>query len=103
MLISRSRLLSPRLKVPNTFRLPCLWFKLRLELSRQNLPFAAPTVILPLVPDWLFFFNLILIIPELPAASYLADGLVMISIDLIVLPSVERNRVASCAALRYVS
>ena len=34
----------------------------------------------PLVPSSLFFFSLILMIPELPAASYFADGLV-ISLD----------------------
>ncbi|MNE46413.1 hypothetical protein D3C80_1407500 [compost metagenome] len=41
-------------------------------------------------------------IPEFPAASYFAEGLVMSSMDCIALPSVDRSRLANCSAERLV-
>ncbi len=56
-----------------------LLFKATPVLYFAKVPMAQPAFTEPFVPKDLFFLRRILMIPAFPAASYLADGLLMIS------------------------
>ena len=60
-------------------------------MNFEKMPILYPELIATLVPSVFIFFNRKLMMPALPDASYLADGLVIISIASIEVEGSERR------------